>query len=68
MSPPHPPTTTHHPPPATHPQYGQVQRTLRLPPNCDGDKADVKFQHGVLEICFPKKAGVASKKKLTIKK
>ena len=46
--------------------YGQTQRTLRLPPNCDADKADVKFTHGVLQVTFPKKAGTETKKKLTV--
>jgi HSP20 family protein len=48
-------------------KFGQVTRTLRLPQNCDGEKADVKFANGVLQICFPKKAGTALKKKLAIK-
>ncbi len=48
-------------------KFGQCTRTLRLPPNCDGDKAETKFCHGVLEICIPKKSGTALKKKLAIK-
>jgi HSP20 family protein len=48
-------------------KFGQTIRNLRLPPNCDGEKGEVSFKNGVLEITFPKKAGVAGRKKLAIK-
>jgi hypothetical protein len=46
--------------------HGQVQRTLRLPPNCDANKANVTFKHGVLNICLPTKEGTVTKKKLSV--
>jgi HSP20 family protein len=36
-------------------RYGSFQRSLRLPPTVDADKADAQFEHGVLKLTLPKK-------------
>jgi HSP20 family protein len=36
-------------------RYGSFQRSLRLPPTVDADKADAQFENGVLKLTLPKK-------------
>lgn len=36
-------------------QYGAFQRSLRLPPTVDVERAEAKFEHGMLHIRLPKK-------------
>ncbi len=36
-------------------QYGAFQRSLRLPPTVDVERAEAKFEHGMLQIRLPKK-------------
>ena len=36
---------------------GELQRTLRLPGQVDGDKAKASFKDGILEISVPKAPG-----------
>lgn len=36
-------------------RYGAFQRTLRLPPTVDADKATASFEHGVLKLQLPKR-------------
>ncbi|MEO6398331.1 MAG: Hsp20/alpha crystallin family protein [Tepidiformaceae bacterium] len=36
-------------------RFGSFQRTLRLPPTVDADRAQAKFEHGVLTLTLPKK-------------
>lgn len=35
--------------------YGSFQRSLRLPTSVDGDRAEARFDNGVLTICLPKR-------------
>ena len=37
-------------------RYGSFQRSLRLPPTVDADKAQATFENGVLKLTLPKKA------------
>ncbi len=37
-------------------RYGSFQRSLRLPPTVDADKAQAAFENGVLKLTLPKKA------------
>lgn len=36
-------------------RWGSFQRSLRLPPTVDAEKADAKFENGVLSLTLPKK-------------
>ena len=36
-------------------RFGSFQRTLRLPPTVDAERAHAKFEHGVLTLTLPKK-------------
>ena len=36
-------------------RFGSFQRTLRLPPAVDAERAHAKFEHGVLTLTLPKK-------------
>ena len=36
-------------------RFGSFQRTLRLPPTVDAERAQAKFEHGVLTLTLPKK-------------
>jgi len=36
-------------------RYGSFQRQLRLPPTVDAEKADARFEHGMLRLSLPKK-------------
>jgi HSP20 family protein len=36
-------------------RYGSFQRSLRLPPTVDADKAEAAFENGVLKLTLPKK-------------
>lgn len=36
-------------------RYGSFQRSLRLPPTVDAEKAEAEFEHGVLKLSLPKK-------------
>jgi HSP20 family protein len=36
-------------------RYGAFQRSLRLPPTVDADRAHAEFEHGVLKLTLPKK-------------
>ena len=36
-------------------RFGNFQRTLRLPPTVDAERAQAKFEHGVLTLTLPKK-------------
>ena len=48
--------------------YGSFQRSIRLPETVDEDKAQAKFDKGVLTITLPKKPEmVKSQKKIEIK-
>ncbi|MGA7329132.1 MAG: Hsp20/alpha crystallin family protein [Rhodomicrobium sp.] len=48
--------------------YGSFQRSIRLPDSVDEDKAQAKFDKGVLTITLPKKPEmVKSQKKIEIK-
>ncbi len=42
-------------------RYGSFQRSLRLPPTVDADKADAQFEHGVLRLALPKKPEARSR-------
>ncbi len=42
-------------------RYGSFQRSLRLPPTIDADKADAQFEHGVLRLALPKKPEARSR-------
>lgn len=47
--------------------YGSFQRTLRLPETVDEDKAEAKFEKGVLKITLPKRPEmVKTQKKIEI--
>jgi HSP20 family protein len=37
-------------------RYGSFQRSFRLPPTCDQEKVQAKFDNGVLQVCIPKTA------------
>lgn len=41
--------------------YGQVYRSMSLDSEVDPDKAEAKFDNGVLTLTLPKKAGTAGK-------
>lgn len=36
-------------------QYGPFQRSLRLPPTVDVDRAEASFEHGMLRLTLPKR-------------
>jgi HSP20 family protein len=36
-------------------RYGSFQRSLRLPPTVDADRAEAGFEHGMLKLTLPKK-------------
>lgn len=36
-------------------RYGSFQRSLRLPPSVDAEKAEAQFEHGMLKLTLPKK-------------
>jgi len=36
-------------------RWGSFQRSLRLPPTVDAEKADAAFENGVLTLTLPKK-------------
>ncbi|MCC7364982.1 MAG: Hsp20/alpha crystallin family protein [Dehalococcoidia bacterium] len=36
-------------------RYGSFQRSLRLPPTVDAERAEAQFEHGVLKLTLPKK-------------
>jgi len=36
-------------------RYGSFQRQLRLPPTVDAEKAEARFEHGMLRLSLPKK-------------
>ncbi len=36
-------------------RFGSFQRTLRLPPTVDAERAQAKFEHGILTLTLPKK-------------
>ncbi|MBA4181726.1 MAG: heat-shock protein Hsp20 [Anaerolinea sp.] len=36
-------------------RYGSFHRTLRLPPSVDVERADARFEHGMLKLTLPKK-------------
>jgi HSP20 family protein len=40
---------------------GSFQRSLRLPPTVDAEKASASFEHGVLKLSLPKKAEARAK-------
>jgi HSP20 family protein len=42
-------------------RYGSFQRSLRLPPTVDAEKAEATFEHGVLKLSLPKKAEAKAK-------
>lgn len=42
-------------------RYGTFQRSLRLPPTVDAEKATAAFEHGVLKLTLPKKAEAKAK-------
>ncbi|MFN0146728.1 MAG: Hsp20/alpha crystallin family protein [Dehalococcoidia bacterium] len=42
-------------------RYGAFQRSLRLPPTVDAEKAAASFEHGVLKLTLPKKAEARAK-------
>jgi HSP20 family protein len=42
-------------------RYGSFQRSLRLPPTVDAEKAAAVFEHGVLKLTLPKKAEAKAK-------
>jgi HSP20 family protein len=42
-------------------RYGSFQRSLRLPPTVDTEKATATFEHGVLKLTLPKKAEAKAK-------
>ena len=41
--------------------YGEMYRSFTLPQDVDEDKAEAKYQDGVLSLTLPKKAGGTSK-------
>lgn len=41
--------------------YGELYRSFTLPQDVDEEKAEAKYQDGVLSLTLPKKAGTASK-------
>ncbi len=45
---------------------GKAQRTLNLPRNANCDRAEAKFENGVLTLTFPKFGGVEGGTKLLI--
>lgn len=45
--------------------FGKVSRAFQLAQDIDDDKAEAKFNDGVLELCLPKRLAAASKR-LTI--
>ena len=48
--------------------YGSFQRSIRLPDTIDEDKAEARFDKGVLTITFPKRPeSVSAQKKIQIK-
>lgn len=42
-------------------RYGEMYRSFTLPQDVDEDKAEARYQDGVLSLTLPKKAGGASK-------
>ncbi len=42
-------------------RYGSFQRSLRLPPTVDAEKAQASFEHGTLKLSIPKKAEARAK-------
>lgn len=46
--------------------YGKQYRRFTLPHEVDEEKAQAKYQDGVLELCLPKKAGPAGAKQLSV--
>ncbi|MCK9519074.1 MAG: Hsp20/alpha crystallin family protein [Dehalococcoidia bacterium] len=36
-------------------RYGSFQRSLRLPPSVEAEKANAQFEHGMLKLTLPKK-------------
>jgi len=48
--------------------YGAFYRTIPLPPGVDADKAEAKFERGVLTVTFPKSPEAEAKvKRITVK-
>ena len=48
--------------------YGSFQRSIRLPDTIDEDKAEARFDKGVLTITLPKRPEmVSAQKKIEIK-
>jgi HSP20 family protein len=43
-------------------RWGSFERSLRLPPTVDADKAEANFEHGILTIALPKKPESQPKK------
>ena len=42
-------------------RYGSFQRSLRLPPTVDAEKASASFEHGMLKLSIPKKPEARAK-------
>ncbi len=42
-------------------RYGRFQRSLRLPPTVEAEKAQAHFEHGMLKLTLPKKAEARSR-------
>lgn len=47
--------------------FGTFERTIPLPEEVDADKAEARFNNGVLDISIPKREGEVSSKKVEIK-
>jgi HSP20 family protein len=41
--------------------WGQFHRALKLPPTVEADKANAKFEHGMLELTLPKRPEARSR-------
>jgi HSP20 family protein len=42
-------------------RYGSFERSLRLPPTVDAEKAEATFEHGMLKLEIPKRAEAKAK-------
>lgn len=42
-------------------RWGSFQRSLKLPPTIDAEKASAKFEHGMLELSLPKRPEARSR-------
>ncbi|MBM3945490.1 MAG: Hsp20/alpha crystallin family protein [SAR202 cluster bacterium] len=42
-------------------RYGSVQRQLRLPPAVDAERAEARFEHGILKLTLPKRPEARSR-------